>query len=342
MKTYELRSDTFTKPVPAMRQAMADALVGDDVYREDPTVNQLEELAANLTGKEQALFVTSGSMGNLISLFINGGRMAEVLAHAKSHIFHHELASAATIAGVLPIGIDTPRGLLKAQVLEPMIKPVVYDLARTKMIEVENTIGGICYPLSTLKEIYALAKRRSLSVHMDGARIFNASIATGVQVSEIARYADTVTFCLSKGLGAPVGSMLCGSAEFIDKARSVRKMLGGGMRQSGILAAAGIYALHHHVQRLADDHVHAKRLAQALLDTSWARVCLDDVETNIVLFDVDGVEASRACEVFKRYGVLCTTEGTQLRFVTHIDVSNTDIDEVCAIIASIDKKEFDS
>jgi len=342
MKTYELRSDTFTKPTVAMRKAMAEAEVGDDVYFEDPTVNRLEAMAALLTGKEKALFVTSGSMGNLIPLFVNGGRMTEVIAHADSHIIQHEVGAVSTLAGVLPIGIDSPRGLLSAQLIEPHIKPLQYDLARTAMIEVENTIGGVCYPLATLQEISALAIRHGLKVHMDGARLFNASVATNVAVKDIAACADTVTFCISKGLGAPVGSLLCGSTEFIAKARAVRKVLGGGMRQVGILAAAGIHALQHHVERLANDHANAKKIAMALSATSWAHVELADVETNIVFFSVEGRDAETVGAVFGRHGILCTGGGSVVRLVTHLDLSDENADEVCAIIAAIDPKEFRS
>lgn len=337
---YELRSDTFTKPSEAMRVAMAHAEVGDDVYFEDPTINRLEAIAAGITGKEKALFVTSGSMGNLIPLYLNGGRAAEVLAHAHSHIIHHEVGSAAAIAGVIPIGIDTPRGLLDVACLKEHVKPIAYDLARTAMIEVENTIGGICYPIDTLKEIKAFAELHEMKVHMDGARLFNASVATNVDVKTIASCADTVSFCLSKGLGAPVGSMLCGTEEFIDKARKIRKMLGGGMRQSGILAAAGIYALEHNIQRLAEDHRNAKAIATALSGTTWARIELDDVETNMVFFSVPDIRFETVVQVFKNHQILCGGDGSTIRLVTHLDFSQSDTERVCAIIRTIKAQEF--
>ncbi|MHC1693139.1 MAG: low specificity L-threonine aldolase [Sphaerochaetaceae bacterium] len=339
MNIYDLRSDTITKPTALMRQAMANAEVGDDVYSEDPTVNLLEGLAAQLTGKESALLVTSGSMGNLIPLYINGGRGTEVLAHTSSHIIQHEVGAAAAIAGILPIGVESPRGLLNAQVLEPHIKPIAYDLARTAMIEVENTIGGVCYPLETLLEIKDLADRHHLKIHMDGARLWNASIATGHPVHEIAAVADTVTFCLSKGLGAPVGSLLCGSRPFIAQARSVRKMLGGGMRQAGILAAAGIYALEHHVARLAEDHADARKIAEALSHTGWAQLTLGDVETNIIFFSVPGYSGQQVVSLFASKGILCTCENDCIRLVTNLDLSGHDTDEVCRIIDRIDITE---
>lgn len=340
MKIYDLRSDTVTKPTPAMRKAMADAEVGDDVYREDPTVNRLEKIAGELAGKESALFVSSGSMGNLIPLCINAGSGTEVLAHANSHIIQHEVGAVSAIAGAIPIGVASPRGLLRVSDLEPLVKPVAYDLARTAMVEVENTIGGICYRLEDLHGIRKFADRRNLKVHMDGARLWNASVATNVPVSAIAAAADTVTFCLSKGLGAPVGSMLCGTGEFIERARTVRKMLGGGMRQAGILAAAGIYALEHHVDRLKEDHEHAKRIARSLVATGWAAVDPEDVETNILFFRVPEISGPAVVSAFKRRGILCSASGDTVRLVTNLDLNDDDTDSVCALIGTLDPGEF--
>lgn len=340
MKTYDLRSDTVTKPVPDMRKVMAEAEVGDDVYFEDPTVNRLEAMCAERLGKEAALFVSSGSMGNLIPLFINAGRGTEVLTHNDSHIIQHEVGAVSAIAGALPIGIDAPRGILTEELLEPLIKPISYDLAKTTMVEVENTIGGVCYPLQTLKAIRRLAQSHHLKVHMDGARLWNASIATGEDIATIAANADTVTFCLSKGLGAPVGSMLCGTREFITRARAVRKMLGGGMRQAGILAAAGIYALEHHVERLADDHARAKRIAEALARTGWAEVIVEDVETNIIFFSVPGFTGERVANALTSHGILCGGDGNSVRLVTNLDLNDDDIEKVIAILERIDLKEF--
>jgi len=340
MRQYDLRSDTITKPTDAMRKAMAHAEVGDDVYHEDPTVNRLEEISADILGKEAALFVSSGSMGNLIPLFVQAGRGSEVLTHANSHIVQHEVGAVAAIAGVLPIGIDAPRGILTAELLEPRIKPLSYDLARTAMIEVENTIGGICYPLETLQKIGSLAHRHHLVVHMDGARLWNAAVATGVAASTIAHEADTVTCCLSKGLGAPVGSVLCGSKQFIAQARAIRKMLGGGMRQTGVLAAAGIYALEHHMHRLADDHARAKRIAETLETIEWAHIEVADVETNIIFFSVPGVPAHRVVQTFASHGILCSGEGETIRLVTNLDFTDEDTDSVCRELQRIELKEF--
>ena len=340
MRLYDLRSDTVTKPTPGMRKAIYEAEVGDDVQYEDPTVNRLEAMAAERLGKEAAIFIPSGSMGNLIALYLNAGRGTEVLAHQNSHIIHHEVGAVATIAGVTPIGISTPRGLLTAEAVAPHIKPLAYDLARTAMIEVENTIGGIYYRLPELEKIKHLAVKHDLVVHMDGARFWNAAVATSTAPEKIAAQADTITFCISKGLGAPAGSLLCGTREFIAKSRTIRKMLGGGMRQVGILAAAGVYAMEHHIDRLADDHAHAKQVAQSLAATGWARVHLEDVETNIMFITVDGVENDRVVEVLKAHGILALQGDNSIRLVTNLDLSSEDIDEVCRIIGSIDPREF--
>jgi threonine aldolase len=340
MKKFDLRSDTITKPVPAMRAAMAKAEVGDDVYREDPTINQLEDLSAELTGMERALFVSSGSMGNLIPLYLNAGRGTEVITHASSHIIQHEVGAMSAIAGAIPIAVNSPRGLLRSEELEPLIKPRAYDLARTAMIEVENTTGGVCYPLEQLQAIGALAKKYQLKVHMDGARVWNASVATGRSLKEIASVADTITFCLSKGLGAPVGSMLCGTTEFIQEALSLRKMLGGGMRQAGILAAAGLYALENHVERLAEDHENAQKIANTLEKTGWAKLTKEDVETNIIFFSVPGCSGQKTAEVLSSYGILCFGDVEQVRLVTNLDVSAKDTLEICSILESIPVKEF--
>ena len=342
MKLYDLRSDTITKPVPEMRKAMAAAEVGDDVYQEDPSVNRLEEMAATLTGKERAIFVSSGSMGNLIPLFINAGRGAEVLTHANSHIIQHEVGAMSAIAGAIPIAVNSARGLLTAAELEPLVKPRAYDLARTAMIEVENTIGGVCYPLAQLDEIGTLAKRHRLSVHMDGARLWNASVATGVPVDRIASPADTVTFCLSKGLGAPVGSMLCGTKAFIDQARAIRKMIGGGMRQAGILAAAGIYALEHQVERLAEDHANARKIALTLLETGWAKLELENVQTNIIFFSVPGFTGQQVEHTLVAQGILCFGDREEVRLVTNLDLSAADTEAVCAILRQLTRADFNT
>lgn len=335
MKTFDLRSDTVTKPTKAMREAMAYAEVGDDVYREDPTMGALEARAAALTGKEAALFVPSGCMGNLIALYIQAGRGKEVLTAASSHIIGHEIGSLAAIAGTLPITIDAKRGILSASDLEGRVKAGSYDSATTAVVAVENTIGGFCYPIENLKGIQQFANEHNLKVHMDGARIFNAQEATGIPVKQWASYADTITFCLSKGLGAPIGSVLCGTKQFIAEALTIRKMLGGGMRQTGILAAAGLYALDHHVERLGDDHLHARMIATSL-QKSGATVDMEGVQTNIIFFTVDGREASEVLAQLKRVGILANTEGPVIRLVTNLDISHDDTMAICSIIEAID------
>ena len=334
MRRYDLRSDTITKPTEEMRKAMYQAEVGDDVYREDPTTTKLEEKAAFLSGKEKALFISSGSMGNLITLYLNGGRSNEVLTSMNSHIIHHEVGSIASIAGVLPIAIEAPRGILSASLLQGKVKSGDYDMATTTLVEVENTIGGYCYPLENLEGIRDFADTHNLKVHMDGARIFNAQQAMGIPVKTYAKYADTLTFCLSKGLGCPIGSLLCGSTEFIAKALTVRKILGGGMRQTGILAAAGLYALDHHVERLNDDHRRAKILAQALENSTWAHVDMEGVQTNVIFFTVPGFNAKEVISQLAEVGILANNEGPIVRLVTNLDISEEDTQEICSILTS--------
>jgi threonine aldolase len=339
VKTYDLRSDTVTRPGPGMRKAMAEAEVGDDVYAEDPTVNRLQEKAAEMTGKEDAIYLSSGSMGNLIAIYLDCGRGNELLIDAHGHSVQHELAGVTALAGALPIMIDAPRGLLHPALLEPWIQPDIYYCAHTRMVVLENThnaAGGTVYPLELLKEIRAFATAKSLSVHIDGARLFNAVAASGVPAPTICAQADTVTFCLSKGLGAPVGAMLCGPKDFIAEARRVRKMLGGGMRQAGIIAAAGLYALEHNVNRLVEDHENAKLIAKALAGTKWAEVDPAEVVTNIMYFRTPGRKAADVTESLERQGILAgsPTAEDQLRLVTHIDISREDAREIARIIAA--------
>ena len=339
MKIYDLRSDTVTLPSPAMRKAMHDAEVGDDVYADDPTVNRLQQMGADITGTEAALFVSSGSMGNLIPVYLNCGRGNELLIDSRGHIVQHELASATAIAGAMPVAIPTQKGILDVSLLEGRIQPDIYYCQRTRMVELENThnaAGGTYYPLATLRDIAAFARRRRLTIHLDGARLFNASIASGASVKDISACADTVTFCLSKGLGCPVGAMLCGRKEFIAEARRVRKMLGGGMRQAGIIAAAGIYALQNNVQRLAEDHENARLLAEALARTSWASLDPKDVPTNIIYFDTPGRDAEAVVAALGNAGIRCGASGPNtIRFVTHLDVSREDAKQAAAILGKL-------
>ena len=339
MKIHDLRSDTVTKPSAGMRKAMAEAEVGDDVYGEDPTVNALQDMAAEMMGKEAALFVSTGSMGNLIPIYLNCGRGNELLIEARGHSVQHELAGVAAIAGSLPIMIQAPKGLLTPALLEPWIQPDIYYCAHTRMIVLENThnvAGGTVYPLQTLKDVGAFARKRGLSIHVDGARIFNAAAALGLPARQLCADADTVTFCLSKGLGAPVGSMICGPKPLITEARRVRKMLGGGMRQAGVIAAAGIYALRNNVERIAEDHENARVIAQALAQRTWAEVDPKDVASNMVYFRTPGQEAENVVQALEKQGIRSGATGPdQIRFVTHLDVSREDTKEIARILASV-------
>jgi threonine aldolase len=332
MQTIDLRSDTVTKPTEAMRRAMAEAPVGDDVYGEDPTVARLQDTVAALLGKEAGLFVPSGCMGNLIALWIQAGRGGEVLAHQDSHIIHYEMATGAAIAGCQIIPLPGQRGILKPEVLEGQVRGPIYYNARTKLVEIENTgnlAGGTCYTGAELAAVKTWAVSKSLSVHMDGARLWNASVAQGVAPEALARHADTVNVCFSKGLGAPVGSVLTGPAAFVAEARRVRKMLGGGMRQAGILAAAALFALEHHLAPLADDHEHARLLAAALKASGWAEVPVEP-ETNIVFARTVGRAASEVAAKLEAGGVRCSAMAAdRIRFVTHRDVTRAQTDAAC-------------
>ncbi len=336
---FDLRSDTVTLPSREMRKAMSRADVGDDVYMEDKTVNNLQELACKITGKRDALFLPSGSMGNLIPLFVNGGRGNEVLTHEHSHIIHYELASGAALAGVMPVAVKGERGILRPEELEKHLRPDVYYMAKPTLVEVENThnrMGGSYYTPEELRVVSDFAKKHDLYMHMDGARIFNAAAAQNITVKRMAMHADTITFCLSKGLGAPVGSLLCGPPKFIQEARSLRKMLGGGMRQAGILAAAGIYALENNVERISEDHENAKRIAERLAEVSWATVDPASVETNIIYFDTPSHPAQQVAAALKKRGVLCSPfASNSIRMVTHIGISKEDTDKITSIIRDV-------
>jgi threonine aldolase len=311
---------------------MAEAEVGDDVYGEDPTVNRLQEKAAEITGTEAALFVPSGTMGNQVAIAVHTRPGQEVIVEATSHIYNVEMATMARFSGVQPRVVFGERGVFSAEQVRQAIRPKLYYLAQTGLVCLENThnaAGGRIWPLSVAREILEVAHAQGIPVHLDGARIFNASVATGIPVSELVRGFDSVMFCLSKGLGCPVGSLLCGSREFIEEARRVRKALGGGMRQAGILAAAGLYALEHHVERLAEDHENARILAQGLSEIPCLSVT--PPETNIVMVEIlRGPTAAELAERLKRRGVLVApagagTEARKLRLVTHLDVSREDI-----------------
>lgn len=338
MEPIDLRSDTVTKPTAAMRHAMAEAPVGDDVYSEDPTVERLQCRVADLLAKEAALFVPSGSMGNLIALYLQAGRGGEVLAHEHSHIIHYELASGAALAGCQIVPVAGDRGILKPEALAMKTRGPVYYNARTKLVEVENTgnlAGGTCYTQEELMSVKAWAGGQGLAVHMDGARLWNASVATSTSPADIAVHADTVTVCFSKGLGAPVGSVLAGPRAFIAEALRVRKMLGGGMRQVGILAAAALHALDHHVTPLAQDHEHARLLAASLSASGWAQVPVVP-ETNIVFASTPGRDATDVARRLAERGVLCSALSSErIRLVTHRDVSHEQVIRACETLRTL-------
>ena len=332
----DLRSDTVTRPTPEMRAAMAAAEVGDDVYGEDPTVNLLEKRAAEIFGREAGLFVPTGTMGNQIAIRLLTRPGQEVICESRSHILDWEMATAAVFSGCLVRAVPTERGTLTWGDIEPVIYKKEAFRATTGLIEIENTAnltGGRCTSLAVMEEIWANAKEQKIPVHLDGARIFNASTALGVDVKALTRGFDTVMFCLSKGLCAPVGSMLVGSAELMDQARIYRKALGGGMRQVGILAAAGLIALEQMPARLHEDHANARLIAEALSHIDCVEIDLDSVETNIVIFKVThGVSATELVERLKARGVLASSLGpNSIRLVTHHDVDRN----ACARAAEV-------
>lgn len=331
----DLRSDTFTLPSQGMREAIYKAEVGDDVYAEDPTVRKLEERGRQLSGKEACLFVSSGCMGNLIAIMLQAGRGTEVLCAAESHIVCHEIGALSSLAQTQPTVVpSTPEGLIIPQALDAFSRKPSYDMADRTLIEIENTTSGVIYPLETVKEIASFAHRNGMRVHMDGARIFNAVVETGIPLSVWAEQADTITFCLSKGLGAPAGSLLCGSRDFIEKAKRIRKLLGGGMRQTGFLAAAGLYALDHNIERLKEDHEHASRIAQALEQTDWAEIRRQG--TNMVFFAVrDGLE-EKVVEHFRQEGILFAIDAGCCRMVTSLNVDEAMTDTVVRKIREVD------
>ena len=329
----DLRSDTVTRPTPAMRKAMAEAEVGDDVFGEDPTVNALQGKVANLLGKEAALFVPSGTMANQLSIKSHTQPGDEVIIEASSHPYNFEGGAGAALSGIQFQCLKGVRGILDASQIEEAIRPADHHFPVTKLICLENTHnrgGGSIYPLEKMAEIYRLAKSKGLMLHLDGARLWNASVATGIKPREYAQWADSVSVCLSKGLGAPIGSLVAGSKSFIDRVHRFRKMFGGGMRQIGIIAAAGIYALDHHLERLKEDHRNAKRLAVGLKEFKGVSIDPMHVETNIVIFDVanTGMTSSQVAEAMKKEGVLIHAfSKTQIRLVTHLDVNAEDIEK---------------
>ena len=332
MQKVDLRSDTLTKPTPEMRQAIFNAQVGDDVFGEDPTINELQETIADLLGKEAALFVSSGTMANQIAINCHTNPGEEVICEAGAHIFNYEAGAPAMLSGVQIRQIVGNRGVFTADQIKSILLPANDHYARQTLVTIENThnrAGGTVFPLDEILKIRALLSSAGIKFHMDGARLWNASIATGIALKTFAAPFDSVSVCLSKGLGAPVGSLLAGDKTFIAQARRYRKAYGGGMRQAGILAAAGLYAVRHHQQRLQEDHQRAKKLAQALAQYPGVNIDLDAVQTNILYanFKKTGKVAQKIVDEFSAHGLYTlATSLNEIRMVTHLDVNDNDID----------------
>jgi threonine aldolase len=324
-----------------MRRAMAEADVGDDVFGEDPTVNRLQEMVAELLGAEAALFVPSGTMGNQICLHGQTQPGDEIICEAGAHFLHYESGAMAALSGAQARTIVGHHGVITAQQIKAVLRDEVYYFPRSRLIALENThnlAGGTLFPLEEMQRIRRLADRRGLLMHLDGARLWNASVAAGIAPREYARYFDSVSVCFSKGLGAPIGSAVAGSKGFISQARRCRKMFGGGMRQAGIIAAAAIYGLQHHRERLAEDHLNARRLAEALHERGGIFIDLNTVQTNIVVLDIAKTKFNvpLAIEALKKAGVLVSPFGaTILRAVTHLDISKNDIERAVNIFHKI-------
>ena len=341
-RRIDLRSDTVTLPTEAMRLAMYQAEVGDDVWGEDPTVKRLQEMGAERMGKEAALYVASGTMGNLVSLLAHCRRGDEVVMGSECHIFHYEVGAAAVFGGLVYRTVPTTRfGQLPLEEVEGAIRGPNVHFPPTALICLEDThnrCGGTIVEPGYLCQVRELADRHHLPIHLDGARIFNAAIALGIDARELAQYADSVMFCLSKGLSAPVGSLVCGRAEFIERVQRMRKMVGGGMRQVGVIAAAGIVALNEMVDRLAEDHENARRLADGLTHIPGLAVDLETVQTNMVMFyPTDPHWTTEALnQALWDAGVLVSFLGrTKIRAVTHYGIERADVDEALGIIARV-------
>ncbi len=340
-KHIDLRSDTVTQPTDEMRDAMCSAPVGDDVYGEDPTVNALEERAAELVGMEAAIFVPTGTMGNQIAIKVHTLPGSEVILEGRSHIYDYELGMLSDFSGVMPRVVAGENDILSPESVKNAIRPDIYYVSKTGLICLENTVnmaGGRIYPMENIKSISSFAGEKNIPVHLDGARIFNAAVASECSVKDISKYFDSVMFCLSKGLCAPVGSMLAGSREFIAQARAVRKKLGGGMRQAGIIAAAGLVSLNSMTERLFEDHENATLLAEGLSKSEIFTVNPETVQTNIVIAEVSD-KYGNSNEVIRVLGehdiLLGAVSEKSVRFVTHNDISKEDVEKVIDVVGKL-------
>jgi threonine aldolase len=341
-QVVDLRSDTITRPTPAMRRAMAEAEVGDDVFGEDSTTNALQQRVADLLGKEAAIFVPSGSMANQTSIRAHTSPGDEIICDVSSHAYLYEGGAPAAISGCSYAFVQGERGVFTVEQVKASIKPAGnHHFANTRLVLVENTHnrgGGSIWPVEAMAEVYQFARQAGLAVHLDGARLMNACVATGKPPTDYTRHVDSCSICFSKGLGAPVGSAVAGTRTFIDRVHRFRKMFGGGMRQTGILAAAALYALDHHVERLADDHAHAKRLATAIADVAGIRLNPDHVQTNIVIFDLDDrlAPAEHFVEKLGAAGVRMLAIGpARVRAVANLEVDQAGIDRAINVIRKV-------
>ena len=334
MRQIDLRSDTVTRPSPEMRQAMAEAEVGDDVFGDDPMVNKLEETAAAMLGKEAAIFAPSGTQTNLIALLSHCQRGDEYIVGQTAHTYRYEAGGAAVLGSIQPQPLDlNPNGTFDLERVAQVIKPDDYHFARSRLLCVENTHNGLALPMDYLQRVAETGAEHGLSLHLDGARIFNAAVKCGVGVDEITYHFDTVSVCLSKGLGAPVGSVLCGDKPTIARARRWRKMVGGGMRQAGIIAAAGLFALTHNSQRLQTDHEHARLLAQGLAEIDGYKVEYDEAQTNMVFVSPPVDKTPGFQDYLGKHGVLILG-GSRIRLVTHLDIQKEDIEMFLELVKS--------
>ena len=332
MKIIDLRSDTVTHPTPEMREAMYRAEVGDDVYGDDPTVNRLQDLAAEMLGKEAGLLVASGTMGNLVSLLAHCGRGDEAIVGDKSHIFVNEVAGAAGLGGIqLRTVPNGPRGELAGADVAGAIRGENIHFPRTAIVCLENThnsCGGTALSVTEMQPAIDAARRNGIPVHLDGARVFNAAVALDIPARKLVQDIDTIQFCLSKGLSCPIGSVLVGSADFIQRARRMRKMVGGGMRQAGVIAAAGVVALESMIDRLAEDHENARLLARGLAELPFVDVDPEQVETNLVFIRLKGMTAPELSARLGEHGIICRGAGERMRLVTHWGITREDIEYV--------------
>lgn len=328
MKTIDLRSDTVTRPTEAMRQTMTDAEVGDDVYGDDPTVNKLQEYTANLLGFESALFACSGTQANLIALMSHCDRGDEYIVGQQAHTYKFEGGGAAILGSIQPQPLEfADDGTIDLELVASNIKPADIHFAKTRLLCLENTQNGRALPLDYLSQARDFTRKQGLKLHLDGARVFNGAVKQNIHASEITHHFDSVSVCLSKGLGAPVGSVLCGSEEFIERARRWRKVAGGGMRQAGILAAAGLHALNCHVERLAEDHLNAENLAHGLRIIPGLIVNYEESQTNMVFATIPEKDAEALATWLKKHDIIISP-GTHLRLVLHLDISKEDVSRV--------------